>query len=428
MNPSLWSNDLGPLKDALHSPVEGLPAEADTVILGAGYTGLNAARELSRAGQRVVVFEKGSIGDGASGLNFGSAALGVAASFHDLCARYGEAFTRSTAELSRMALEGFCQLVGREAIDCDLQKTGHLTVAQNPAQLKKLKSTREAWERFAGHDMVLLSEDEVKRHLDVPGITGGLLNPDSYSINPAKYLAGLTKAAANAGAMIIEQAPISQVRRIGPGLFESRCGGGVIRSKHVVVCTGGILLPGFKPSYRGIVPINSYLIATAPLAGFQLELISRKVFSTSHAIPCYFRVTPSNRLLFGSRKNLAAKPSQARDTAELTEKMNALLPFMSCAQVTHSWSGSLGFTFDRLPHIGISDGIYYSLGCCGKGIPWSAYCGIAVANLVRGGKPEQAMAMPMLQPLLYGGHPWFLRPLSWYLQAKDALTGLTARS
>ena len=35
----------------------GLPSEVDVVILGAGYAGLTAARELSREGARVLVLE-----------------------------------------------------------------------------------------------------------------------------------------------------------------------------------------------------------------------------------------------------------------------------------------------------------------------------------------------------------------------------------
>ena len=421
MNASVWAEDLADL----HCPSAVVPTDADTVIIGAGYTGLNAARELARSGQRVVVFNKDSIGDGASGINFGSAALGVAAPYRAICARYGKAFARSVAELAGKVLEEFCQLICREAIDCDLQKTGHITIALNRGQLTRLEETKRKWDSFSDCGLVLLSKDKVKQYLDVDRVCGGLLNADSYSLNPAKYLAGLFNAAVLAGATVLEHAPISDIQRIGPGLFESRCANALIRSKHVVVCTDGCPMPGFKPSQRGIVPVNSYIIATGPLTDSQARLISRRVFWTAHTVPYYFRLTASNRLLFGSRKNIAAKPSKSRDTAELIAGMNTVLPFTDGIPVTHSWSGPLGFTFDRLPHIGVADGIHYALGYCGKGIPWSAHCGIAVANLIKGVvKPEAVVLTPIVQPLLYHGSAWFLRPLSWYYRSKDALIAL----
>jgi glycine/D-amino acid oxidase-like deaminating enzyme len=419
MNPSIWAEDLADV----HCPVPSVPADADTVIIGAGYTGLNAARELARSGQRVVVFDKDSIGDGASGVNFGSVALGVAASWKSLADRHGDAFARSVAAFSRRVLEEFCRLLEREAIDCDLRKSGHITVAMNRGQLARLENTKKGWGEYAEHGFVMLSEGEAKECLDLDGVCGGLLNPDSYSINPAKYLAGLLRAA---GAMCIERTPVSEIRRIGPGSFESRCGTTVIRSKHVVVCTDGIPMPGFKPSRRGIVPIHSYIIATAPLTDEQLRPVSGHAFATAHMMPDYFRRTADNRLLFGSRRNLA-KPSPASDRAEMIARMNALLPFTTGFPVTHSWSGSLGLTVDRLPHVGVADGIHYALGYNGKGIPWSAHCGMAVADLVRGVRePDRVVATPLIQPRLDRGRPWFLRPLAWYYRTKDALSGFAS--
>ena len=47
-------------------PPADLPAHAEIVIIGAGFTGLSAAITLARAGRDVVVIEKGNIGEAAS--------------------------------------------------------------------------------------------------------------------------------------------------------------------------------------------------------------------------------------------------------------------------------------------------------------------------------------------------------------------------
>ena len=58
-----WMRD-APLPAA---PVEPLPASADVVVIGSGYTGLAAARETALAGRSTLVLEAGEIGaDGAA--------------------------------------------------------------------------------------------------------------------------------------------------------------------------------------------------------------------------------------------------------------------------------------------------------------------------------------------------------------------------
>jgi len=419
MNASVWA-DQGV---SLSPPRTAVPNEADVVIIGAGYTGLHAARELAKRGRQVAVLEQGNIGDGASGLNFGSAALGVAAPYSSLSKRYGPAFARATAALSTRVLDDFCQFISVEQIKCDLQKTGHLTIALNQRQLTQLARSKATLDELVDNELVLISRQRLKEHLEIDSACGGLFNPNSYAINPVSYLQGLVKLAFRAGAGIFEGIKVQEVNRIGDKLFEVRCDGNTLRSRDVIVCTNGVLLPGFSPSARGIVPINSYLIATEVLSETAARNVGKPVFATAHLVPSYFRLTSDNRLLFGSRKNFAAEPLPSRDTKELVVRMHALLPFTRDLRVTHSWSGKLGFTFNRLPHVGVADGIYYAIGYCGKGIPWSAFCGIAVANLVADGvTPEPPIATPLIRRWFYNGSRGFLHPLSWYCRVVDRLS------
>ena len=54
-----WTDTFQP-KDPIQV-AENLPLSVDVAIVGSGYTGLNCARVLTKAGKRVVVLEKNTI-------------------------------------------------------------------------------------------------------------------------------------------------------------------------------------------------------------------------------------------------------------------------------------------------------------------------------------------------------------------------------
>src|SRR5258708_11492551 len=70
------------------------PAGLDVAVIGAGFTGLSAARALAKRGATVAVFEANSIGWGASSRNGGMVLTGLKLSAEALSKRYGIELTR----------------------------------------------------------------------------------------------------------------------------------------------------------------------------------------------------------------------------------------------------------------------------------------------------------------------------------------------
>lgn len=68
---------------------EALPARADVVIVGGGFTGLSAALALARRGAKVVVLEAGAVAGEASGCNGGHVNNGLAVDYALLAERVG---------------------------------------------------------------------------------------------------------------------------------------------------------------------------------------------------------------------------------------------------------------------------------------------------------------------------------------------------
>ena len=72
--------------------------------------------------------------------------------------------------------------------------------------------------------------------------------------------------------------------------------------------------------------------------------------------------------------------------------------------------GFVGYTFDKMPHIGVRDGLHYAMGYCGSGIAMGSYLGHKIAHKLLGhGEGDTAFDdLPFQTRPLYYGKPWFL--------------------
>src|SRR5438552_13084541 len=106
-----------------------LPRRADVALVGAGFTGLSAARALAKRGISVAVLEGNTIGWGASSRNGGMVLTGMKLDVGTLARRYGMETARRMYSASLTSIDLVEQIIREENIDCDFSRCGHLEVA-----------------------------------------------------------------------------------------------------------------------------------------------------------------------------------------------------------------------------------------------------------------------------------------------------------
>ena len=106
-----------------------LPAAVDVAVIGAGFTGLSAARTLAKRGGKVAVLESETIGWGASSRNGGMVLTGMKLGVNQLISMYGRERTQRMYAASLASMDCVEQIVRDEEIDCDFSRCGHLEVA-----------------------------------------------------------------------------------------------------------------------------------------------------------------------------------------------------------------------------------------------------------------------------------------------------------
>jgi len=254
---------------------------------------------------------------------------------------------------------------------------------------------------------------------------GGLVDEGSGGLNPARFVAGLANGARNAGALICEQAQVEGIERAakdGTAGFRVSTARGSVWAREVFVATSGYTGAATPELRRRVVPIGSYIIATAPLPeALAAELVprGRMIFDSVHFLH-YFRLTPDKRMLFGGRAAFFPETQNTiRQSAEILRRdMVRVYPQLAQTPVEYAWGGTLDFTFDMLPHAGTMEGVRFAMGYAGHGVAMATYLGAKMAAVIAGDDvalPFARVPFPTAPLGLYRGRPWFL-PLAslWY--------------
>jgi glycine/D-amino acid oxidase-like deaminating enzyme len=378
-----------------------------------------AALALSRRGRSVAVLEKESFGWGASGRNGGMVHPGFKVDPATLLARWGE----RGKQLYRASLDAFDLVeatIRQHAIRCEYQRTGHLYLAYRQQHLPHLEAEARLVREEFGLQARILDRDELESEVGSSSYHGGLLYERSGGLHPGKYLAGLARAAQDAGANLYDHITVTGIEGTARG-FDIETTRGPISCGEVLLATNGYtdrLLPSLR---RRVIPVGSYIIATEELPPTLAATLipRRRMLFDSKNFLYYWRLSPDGRrMLFGGRASFAPTTiPKARDW--LYEAMTRVHPQLAGLPIEHAWGGQLGFTFDRMPHIGRLDGITYALGYCGTGVAMSTYFGQLAADWIAGDGLPSYWQRPFPAVPLYRERPWFLPAVGLYYQLRD---------
>ena len=404
------------------------PQQADVAIIGAGFTGLSAARTLAKSGASVAVFDAQTIGWGASSRNGGMVLTGLKLPASTLIARYGK---EATARMYAASLESidFVETLAREEnIACDFARCGHLEVACKPKHFDDFRRSADETARHFNHRHRLIPRDQLQSEIGSTIYHGGLADESSAGVNPARLVAGLASAAERAGAAIFEHSHVEEIQREVARGWKIATRRGTLRAQNVFVATSGYTSRVTPTLQKKIIPIGSYIIVTEVLPeklAAELSPRNRMIFDSKNYL-YYYRLTPDRRMLFGGRAAFFPETSSTiRRSAEILRRgMLTVYPQLRDAKIEYVWGGTLDFAFDIMPHAGQLDGLHFSLGYAGHGVAMSTYLGDKIAHSILHGRegnsggnenPFAQIPFPSAPLGLYNGRPWFL-PLAgvWY--------------
>ncbi|MCP5086568.1 MAG: FAD-binding oxidoreductase [Rhodobacteraceae bacterium] len=397
---------------AFDGKAAALPETCDVVVVGAGLTGCSAALTLAKSGAQVLLLDAERPGFGASTRNGGMIGGGYRLSFEEMTQKYGrDTAFRLLVEAHVESLAFARQRIEDENIDCDFNTYGRFRGQWNNAEYDTTARGLDDLRKLIDVNIDMVPKSEQRREIGTDFYSGGMMLHDHGGIHPGKYLNGMLKAAARAGAAIMGNTPVTAVVPQGSG-FVVQTAKGEIHADAVLMATNGYTTTDFAKLKRRMIPVSSFLIATDELPPALIDDVMpgrRMCVETRHR-HCYFRLSPDGkRFVIGGRAAMS-RMSQTRATKILRGLMEEIFPQLGNAKITHSWTGQTGFTFSFMPHIGQLDGVWHAAGYSGSGNAMAPYLGHKAAlNMLGDPAGDTGFTKTQLETRFwYQKSAWFL--------------------
>lgn len=390
---SCWWRDTAPPAD--QPQLEG-DDRTEIAIIGGGFTGLNAALALAKAGVETIVIDAEQPGWGASGRNGGFCCLGGSKLGGGLIARrFGQDQRAEWHKAERAAVDHVDALLSDNEIDADRHSDGETLLAHTPKAMRNI--VQDATESAAIHGVTpdIIRAEELRQRGLGGTFHGGVTLPIGFALNPAKYHAGLSRSVKEQGVRLFGQSPALSITRTGAA-WRVTTPKGTITADKVILATNGYSsedIPGWLRARY--LPVQSSIIVTRPITESEQARqgwTSLQMCYDSRNLLHYFRLMPDGRFLFGMRGGLRAT---ARAEVALSRKIRVdfqrLFPEWHDVEITHEWSGLLCLMRSLTPFAGpVPDqpGLYAAMGYHGNGVAMGSYLGARLADTVLG-RPQR---------------------------------------
>jgi len=367
------------------NPAHSGHSHAPWVVLGAGYTGLAAARQLALnfPEDEIILIDAQPVGFGSAGRNAGFA-IDLP---HDVGAKdyIGDLNTAKTIlKLNKTGQRILCDLVQQHDIECHLRYCGKYQAAVETRGIAVLDAYKngldklgEPWEMIAGQDL--------PQHIGTSFYKQALFTPGTVLMQPAALVKGLADSLP-ANVHLYENTPITQIDT-GTAITLKHAHGS-ISANHLILANNAFAAQfGFLP--RSMLPIFLYASLTRELTTDEQHRLGGK--DNWGVIPAdtygsTVRRTVDQRILI---RNSISFNQDGRPRSDNLKRFvhhhrrsfERRFPMLPEVEFEYTWSGALAMSQNHEGFFGqLAPNIYGALCCNGLGVTRGTATGTLLAD------------------------------------------------
>ncbi|MFK0095577.1 NAD(P)/FAD-dependent oxidoreductase [Pseudomonas sp. NPDC090592] len=368
-------------------------SEARWVVLGAGFTGLAAARQLALRypDDHIILVEGQQVGFGASGRNSGFA-IDLP---HDIGAAdyIGHLPTaRMNLKLNLHAQAIIKQLVAEHGIDCQLRPDGKYQAAVEPKGLAVLEAYRSGLDKL-GQPYEVFEGRDVQDHLGTAFYRKALYTPGTLLLQPSALAMGLAESLPK-NVTLFENTVVTHLEQ-GQRTVLKHAGGEIVAEQ--LLLTNNAFASHFGFLTGRLLPVFTYASMTRPLTEQeQARLGGKETWGIIPADPfgSTLRRTPDQRLLVRNSFSFNADGRAHQRYLDRAQRQHRAsferrFPMLSGMPFEYTWGGSMCLSRNHLSHFGsLAPNIHAALCCNGLGITRGTATGTLLADWLAGDRNE----------------------------------------
>jgi glycine/D-amino acid oxidase-like deaminating enzyme len=292
-------------------------------------------------------------------------------------------------------LAALVRFVAEEGIDCELEATGTIGLAESEAQIEGLLSFAETAANH-GYRLDFLDRDALAEAVRSPLWRAGLRDGPERNVllNPARLAWGLKAAALRRGVVVHERTRVTGLARRGGRVRVLTATGAHVDAEQVVVATSAYS-GWLRRLGRLFVPVYDYALVSEPLSSTQRAAIGwrgREGLSDSNNRFHYFRQTADDRILWGGYDAVYHPGSgigprfdrRPATFATLEANFRRAFPALADLRFPYRWGGAIDTTSRFTVTFGSTMGgrVHYALGYTGLGVGATRWAGLVLRDRI----------------------------------------------
>ena len=363
--------------------------ECDVCVVGGGISGLTAAYQLAKAGQRVVVLDDGPLASGMTHVTTAHLSNVIDDRFVNMLSWHGESNTRLAAESHAAAIDYIERLSRDLHVDCDFERLDAYLFAASDHNDVDLHDEFDAALQ-AGVQVEWESRAPLTLH-----DTGPCLRfPRQARFHPFKYLDGMIRSFKRAGGKVFTNSHVDKITGGENAVVE--VGEHRVQAGSVIVATNSPINDMFALHTKQ-APYMTYVAGLRIPRGSMEDALYWDTLDAYHYVRLQTLDHGHDLLIVGGEDH---KSGQATDTEERHQR---LIDWASTrfptGDVEFTWGGQCMETIDGLAFIGRNpldaDNVYVATGDSGMGITHGTIAGMLLSDLILGREnPWEALYSP----------------------------------
>ena len=339
-NSCSWINDLSP-RINIQALLSNLNCE--WLIIGAGYTGLSAARKLGQLypNQKIVLVDSQLAGEGASSRNSGYL---VDATLNDGFTSNKELENyKKKADIYKLGIEAVKRFIKEHQVDCDWNECGKYFASSKLKDKNILENFSETLSKL-GFEHNLLFNNDLKKRIGTSFYNIALHTKGGVLLHPGKLVRAMIDTLPE-NIALYENSQLLNWKKLNDSII-CNFKNGSIKTKKIIFATNGFLKSlGIKKNYN--FPLTLTASMTRPLTDREFKLIGKpNEWGVLPVRPmgATIRMTKDRRILIRNTAEIHSPFKMSRseiETRSLKQKIGIKKRFPELPDniIQSSWSG-----------------------------------------------------------------------------------------